>query len=327
MGFHGPSVAVRPAVGQVSIADVELAGEAIVLAHHLIQAVAAVVREGSFEAAARALGVTPSAVSQRVKLIEERLGSVLVVRGQPCTATETGARLCRHAELMGALEAELHRDLPQLAQAGMAPGSATLRVAVNADSLGTWFVGAMARFARVDPTLLELAVDNEDHTADALRRGRVLGAVTSIASPVQGCRSRRLGALRYVATASPDFRARHFAGGLGADAFARAPCLRFDGRDELQSQWVRRLLRRDVPLPAHRVPTTQGSVDAALAGVGWSMHPRGLVGAHLEAGRLVELVPGLAIDVALYWQSARLPVPALERLGRAVVETAAEALV
>ena len=87
--------------------------------HHLIQAVAAVVREGSFEAAARALKVTPSAISQRVKLIEERLGSVLVVRGQPCTATETGARLCRHAELMGALEAELHRELPELAQAGM----------------------------------------------------------------------------------------------------------------------------------------------------------------------------------------------------------------
>jgi LysR family transcriptional regulator (chromosome initiation inhibitor) len=85
-------------------------------------------------------------------------------------------------------------------------------------------------------------------------------------------------------------------------------------------------LRRDVPLPAHRIPTTQGSVDAALAGVGWGLHPGSLVREHLEAGRLVELVPGLAIDVALYWQAARLPVPALERLGRAVMATASEAL-
>ncbi len=295
--------------------------------HHLIHAVAAVVREGSFEAAARALKVTPSAISQRVKLIEERLGSVLVVRGQPCTATETGARLCRHAELMGALEAELHRELPQLAQAGMAPGPASLRVAVNADSLGTWFVGAMARFGREDATLLELAVDNEDHTADALRRGRVLGAVTSSASPVQGCRSRRLGALRYVATASPAFVRRFLAQGITVDAMARAPSIRFDGRDDMQSQWVRRLLRREVSLPAHRMPSTQATVDAALAGVGWSMHPECLVREHLRAGRLVELAAGQAIDVSLYWQSARLPVPALERLGKAVVATAAEALV
>jgi LysR family transcriptional regulator (chromosome initiation inhibitor) len=295
--------------------------------HHLIQAVAAVVREGSFEAAARALRVTPSAISQRVKLIEERLGSVLVVRGQPCTATETGARLCRHAELMGALEAELHRELPQLAQAGMAAGPASLRVAVNADSLGTWFVGAMARFGREDATLLELAVDNEDHTADALRRGRVLGAVTSIASPVQGCRSRRLGALRYVATASPAFVARFLAPGITAETMARAPSIMFDGRDGMQSQWVRRVLRREVSLPAHRLPSTQATVDAALAGVAWSMHPECLVREHLRAGRLVELAGGTPIDVALYWQSARLPVPALERLGKAVVATAAEALV
>ena len=295
--------------------------------HHLIQAVAAVVREGTFEAAARSLKVTPSAISQRVKLIEERIGSVLVVRGQPCTATEVGARLCRHAELMGALEAELHRELPELAQAGMVPGPATLRVAVNADSLGTWFVDAMARFGQEESTLLELSVDNEDHTADWLRRGRVLGAVTSIASPVQGCRSRRLGALRYLATASPAFVKRFFAGGVDAEALARTPSLQFDARDDLQAKWVRRLLRRDVPLPAHRVPSTQPSVDAAIAGVGWGMTPEPLVREHLRAGRLVELVPGLVVDVPLYWQSARLPVPALERLGHAVAATAADVLV
>ena len=296
------------------------------LDHHLIEAVAAVVREGSFEAAARALRVTPSAISQRVKLIEERLGAVLVVRGQPCTATETGVRLCRHAELMGALEAELHRDLPELARAGLRPGPASLRVAVNADTLDTWFVDAMARFGREDDTLLELATDNQDHTADWLRSGRVLGAVTSIATPVQGCRSRRLGGLRYIATASPALMRRWFAAGVDAPALARAPSLVFDGKYGLQSQWVRRVFRRDVVLPAHRVPSTRAFVDAALAGVGWGMNPERLVRAHLDAGRLVELVAGQPVDVPLYWQSARLPVPSLERLGKAIVASAAEAL-
>lgn len=288
----------------------------------LLAAVAAVVREGSFERAARVLHVTPSAVSQRVKLIEERLGAVLVVRGQPCVATEVGAHLCRHAELVGALESDLRRELPALAQGAFGSGPAALRVAVNADTLGTWFVDAMARFAEEDDTLLDVVIDDQDHTADWLRRGRVLAAVTSLAAPVQGCRSRRLGALRYVATASPAFVARWFAEGVDAASLARAPSLLFDRKDGLQAQWVRRLLRREIALPAHGVPSTHAFVEAALGGVGWGMNPLALVEGHLAAGRLVEIVPGRTLDVPLYWQAVRLPVRAVERLSEAVVGAA-----
>src|ERR1700688_3710001 len=101
-----------------------------------LSAVAIVVREGSFERAARALNVTPSAISQRVKLLEERLGGVLIVRGQPCTATEMGRLICRHVEQVGMLEHELHHSLPRLASGGGADEHVTIRVAVNADSLG-----------------------------------------------------------------------------------------------------------------------------------------------------------------------------------------------
>jgi LysR family transcriptional regulator (chromosome initiation inhibitor) len=292
-----------------------------------IAAVAAVVREGSFERAARALGVTPSAVSQRVRLAEERLGTVLVVRGQPCAPTESGARLCRHAELVGLLEAELQRDLPALGdRAGTGGSGPRLRVAVNADSVGTWFVDALARFAREDAALVEVTVDDQDHTAEWLQRGRVLGAVTSTGAPVPGCRSHRLGALRYVAVASPAYVRRWLADGVSADALARAPGLRFDRKDDLQARWARRVLRRDVGLPAHALPSTQAFVDAALAGVGWGMNPHPLVAAHLAAGRLVELVPGRPLDVPLHWQASRLPVPSLERLTRAVLAAAGAAL-
>lgn len=296
--------------------------------HALIAAVAAVVREGSFERAARALFVTPSAVSQRVKLLEERIGTVLIVRGQPCTATEVGARLCRHAELIGMLEADLRRDLPALAGDEAMPdgGRPTLRVAVNADSLGTWFVDALARLAQVESALVDVAVDDQDHTADWLKRGRVLAAVTSLASPVAGCRLRKLGALRYVATASPSFVARWFSAGITAETLRRAPALRFDRKDRLQERWVRRLLRRDLDLPSHWLPSTHAFVDAALADVGWGMNPLPLVQAHLDAGRLVELVPGRVLDVPLTWQCSRLPVPMLDRLTAAVVEAADRAL-
>jgi LysR family transcriptional regulator (chromosome initiation inhibitor) len=301
----------------------------------LVAAVAAVVREGSFERAARALSVTPSAVSQRVRLIEERLGTVLIVRGQPCTATETGARLCRHAELVGMLETDLRRDLPLLATEPMPDGGRpTLRVAVNADSLGTWFIDAMADFGRHESALLDVAVDDQDHTTEWLLRGHVLAAVTSLAAPVQGCRSRKLGTLRYVATASPAFARRWFAQGISAGALARAPSLLFNRKDRLQAQWVRRVLRpesgrttrRELDLPTHWLPSTQAFIDAALAGVGWGMNPLPLAQPHLAAGRLVELVPGQPLDVPLYWQCARLPVPMLDRLTASVVRVAQRAL-
>jgi LysR family transcriptional regulator (chromosome initiation inhibitor) len=298
----------------------------------LIAAVAAVVREGSFERAARVLNVTPSAVSQRIRLIEERLGTVLIVRGQPCLPTEAGARLCRHAEAVALLEQDLHHELPVLAPRGRdgGPGRATIRVAINADSLGTWFIAALAEFCRdEEATLVDIALDDQDLTSGWLRRGHVLAAVTSLAKPVQGCRSRRLGVLRYCATASPAFIARWFGAGVTVESLARAPSLRFDRSDRLQDQWARRLVRRDVALPVHRMPSSQAFVDAALPGIGWGMNPLALVSGHLKAKRLVELAPERPLDVPLYWQVARLPVPVpmLDRLTHCVTRAASAALI
>lgn len=296
------------------------------LDHSLLAAVAAVAREGSFERAARVLNVTPSAISQRVRLLEERIGAALIVRGQPCTPTETGARLCRHAELVSVLETELRRELPALASEPADALHASLRIAVNADSLGTWFVDAMADYGRDNATLLSLTLDDEDHTAEWLRRGHVLAAVTSLRTPVQGCRSRRLGALRYVATASPAFIGRWFGDGVSVEALSRAPSLIFDRYDRLQNVWARRHLRREVHLPAHRLPSTRAFVDAALAGVGWGMNPLALVRDHLQSGALVELLPDTPVDVPLQWQVTRLQVSVLEQLTRSVVRAAGAAL-
>ncbi len=292
----------------------------------LLLAIAAVAREGSFERAARVLHVTPSAVSQRVRLLEERIGATLIVRGQPCIATEIGARLCRHAELISVLESELRRELPVLPRDSADDLHAQLRVAVNADSLGTWFVGAMEDFGREHATLLSLTLDDEDHTAEWLRRGHVLAAVTSLRAPVQGCRSRRLGALRYVATASPAFVERWFNGGITAQALSKAPSLVFDRNDRLQDHWVRRQVHRHVPLPAHRLPSTRAFLDAAAAGVGWGMNPLTLAEPYLASGDLVQLAADSPVDVALYWQVSRLEVPVLAQLTRSVVRAATVAL-
>jgi LysR family transcriptional regulator (chromosome initiation inhibitor) len=296
------------------------------LDYALLTAVAAVVREGSFERAARVLNVTPSAVSQRIKLLEERLGRILIVRGQPCAPTEAGRLLCRHVERVGMLEQDLRTDLPNLAQSGQDGERVTLRVAVNADSLGTWFIHAMAEFLDTERALFDVALDDQEHTVEWLRSGDVLAAVTANARPVQGCDSVPLGRLRYVAVASPAFVRRHFPDGVTASSLATAPTLTFNRKDRLQAQWIRRVCRRDVDSPTHWLPSTQAFIDASVAGVGWGMNPASLVQTHLQAGTLVELVPGRTLPVPLYWQHTRLQVPMLSRLTRAVVSAARKAI-
>src|SRR5882724_10271358 len=134
-----------------------------------LAAVAAIVREGSCERASRVLNVTPSAISQRVKQLEERLGCVLIVRGQPCTATNTGRLLCRHVEQVGMLEQDLRGALPTLTQPGSSGERVTLPVAVNADCLGTWFVNAIAAFTQSEDVLLDVTLDDQERTVDLLK--------------------------------------------------------------------------------------------------------------------------------------------------------------
>jgi LysR family transcriptional regulator (chromosome initiation inhibitor) len=291
-----------------------------------LAAIAAVVREGSFERAARTLNVTTSAVSQRVKHLEERLGSILIIRGQPCRATDLGRLLCSHVEQVGLLEQELRGALPKLVQTDGRDDRVTLRVAVNADSLGTWFIGAMARFVDGENALVDIALDNEEHTVEWLRSGEVLAAVTAHAQPVQGFNSVSLGRLTYLAVASPGFVRRYFPDGVSAAALNSAPSLKFNNKDRMQAQWARRVCRRDVETPAHWFPATQAFLDASLAGIGWGMNPESLVREHLESGALVELVPGRNLAVPLYWQHTRLQVPMLNRLTDAVVRAAREVL-
>ena len=288
-------------------------------------ALAAVVREGSFERAARALHVTPSAVSQRVRLLEERIGCALVVRGQPCLPTETGRRLCQHVDHVRLLEHELQENLPVLDPDGMV--RVRLPVAVNADSLATWFAPAVAAFAAQAPVLMDVAVDDEGHTSDWLRSGAVLAAVTATAQPAIGCNSRALGAMRYVATASPAFMAHHFHQGVDAHSLARAPSLLFSTKDELQARWVRRQCRRRIELPSHTLPSSQAFVTAALSGMGWGLQPWSLVESHLASGALVELVPETPLDVPLYWQQARAGAGLLAGLTQAVLAAASAVLI
>ncbi len=279
-----------------------------------LAALAAVHRRGSFDLAAAQLGVTPSAVSQRVKALEERIGALLIRRGQPCAATATGLRLIQHFDEVMLLEAAL--PLPD-------PRPATVRVAVNADSLATWVIPALAEAPEL---LYDIVIDDQDVSQDWLRRGEVAGAITSHPGPLQGCDTLPLGRLRYIATASPGFVARWLPHGATPEAMARAPSITFSEHDRLQADWLAAQVGAGIAFPSHRLASSQGFVDAALAGLGWGMNPLPLVRGHLAAGRLVELIPGSARDVPLHWQFARRTAPALAALTRALRAAAARLL-
>jgi len=294
------------------------------LDYHSLFALAAVVREGSFERAARALYVTPSAVSQRIRALEEQVGCALVTRSQPCEATEAGRRLCQHADRVRLLEHELREAMPAFVQDG--PARVNVPVAVNADSLATWFVPAAIAFSSKAPVLMQVSIDDEGHTAQWLRGGSVLAAVTANEQPSAGCNSRAQGSMRYVAAAVPAFVERFFPHGVDAQSLAVAPSLMFNAKDELQARWARRICRRDVELPRHTLPSPQAFVTATLAGMGWGLHPQQLVAPHLADGSIVELVPGEPLDVPLHWQQARAASGLLDGLTRALVAAARTAL-
>jgi LysR family transcriptional regulator, chromosome initiation inhibitor len=298
-----------------------------------LAAFAAVLREGSFDAAARALHVTPSAVSQRIKALEERLGRVLIRRGSPCVATEAGESLQRHAQQLQLLEAQV---LAPFGLADAAPATRSVRsasstqaapplplaIAVNADSLATWFVPALAALRARHDVSLDLHVEDQDHSGELLRQGRVLAAVSAEPAPVQGCRVQPLGRMRYLAVASPDFMRGQFPDGTTDAALARAPCNVFNQKDQLQARFLRQLSKRRLAPPQHRVPSTHGFIHAALHGLGWGMNPEALVAPLLASGELVELAPGQVLDVPLYWQHWRLEAGVLRALTDAVVAAA-----
>ena len=284
-----------------------------------LAALAAIHRRGSFEAAAADLHVTPSAISQRIKALEEAAGTLLLTRGQPCAATQAGLRLVRHHDEIALLTRQLAEDLP-----GLAPGPATLRIAVNADSLATWVIPALAA---TEGMLFHLVIDDQEVSQHWLKRGEVAAAITAHPGPLQGCDTIPLGSLRYRATASPGFRDRWLPRGPTAEALAQAPALVYSPGDPLQHRWVQRRTGRTPAFPAHMLASSQGFVDAALAGLGWAMNPEPLVAGHIAEGRLVDLAPDSPLDVALHWQFTRLAAPTLAPLTRAIRAEAARTLV
>ncbi|TIC82928.1 LysR family transcriptional regulator ArgP [Nocardioides sp. GY 10127] len=279
-----------------------------------LEALVAVVDEGTFEAAARTLHVTPSALSQRVRALESSVGQVLVRRASPCTATEAGSVLVR----LGRAQALLHAEAAGVLDPGGA-GRTRLAVAVNADTLATWFHAVLADVAGWQDVELRLSVEDQAFSADLLRSGRALAAVTSDPVAVQGCSTERLGAMRYLPVVHPDLLARCTDPDGRLDV-SRLPLVRFNDKDALQEDLLARLGLGPAPA-VHEVPTSTDYVAALRVGLGWGVLPEPQADdPALGTDVLVPLPHPDAgtLDVDLHWQRWRLDSPLLDRLTASV---------
>ncbi|NLU84539.1 LysR family transcriptional regulator ArgP [Rhodococcus sp. HNM0569] len=285
-----------------------------------LRTLVAVVDEGTFDAAARALHVTPSAVSQRIRALEQQVGRVLVQRSKPVRTTESGEVVLRMARQVARVEADALGDLDP-----HAGDAVSVTVGVNADSLTTWVVPALAAVPRELGILFELFRADEYHSTELLRDGTAMAAVTSQPEAVQGCTVTPLGAMRYRALCTAEFARRWFPDGASAAELARAPMLVFDRKDDLQARYVRDRTGRELAPPRHHVPGSTAFASAIRYGLGWGMLPDIQVGEALRAGELIEVAADSVVDVPLYWQRWKLDSPALAAVTEAV-ETAAGAV-
>jgi LysR family transcriptional regulator (chromosome initiation inhibitor) len=277
-----------------------------------LRALRAAVDAGTLEGAARTLHVTPSAVSQRLKALEQATGQVLLVRSRPVQVTEPGQAVLRLAREVDLLAADAAREL-----SSRAGDRVVLPVAVNADSLATWLLPALSALG--DAVLLDLRRADQDDTAALLRDGTVVAAVTAAARPVPGCTSTPLGVMRYRPAAVPGFVQQWFPDGPTSAALARAPVVDYDREDDLQRGWLRRRTRGRAEPPGHRVPSTEGFVQAILAGLGWGMLSELQLTEPVLRDAVVLLDPDAVVDVPLYWQRWKVRSPSLERLTEVVL--------
>lgn len=282
---------------------------------------AAVIREGGFDAAAKSLDVTQSAVSQRIKQLEDKVGAILIIRGRPCVPTELGLQLCRHVEQVNLLQHELNDQIRSLID-GQTDKAATIRIAVNNDSIASWFPNVMKRAAQDFNVQLEIIPDDQEHTEKSLKSGNSLAVVTTLEKPVQGCRRISLGAMEYIAVASAEFYAEHFYNGVSLETMKGTRCLAFDRKDTIQDQWMTLCFGAPAKVFTHMVPSYEGYVACCRNGTGWGIVPGGAGEPLLKSGELIELVPGKRINISLHWQSSTQSSEILRRLGELVREEA-----
>ncbi len=289
------------------------------LDYKLIEALAMVVREGGFDKAARVLSITQSAVSQRVKLLEEHTGQVLIVRTSPPRATSAGEMLVKHYLQVKRLEDDLMGEMDEAGSKGFT----SMAVGINADSLAFWLVEAIHSFLLEERVLLDIRVDDQEKTHQLLKNGEVMGCISTTAQPMQGCRIEYIGRMIYRMMATPEFAAQWFPNGLTIEEVRRAPAIIFDREDELHHKLLHKALKEvPVAIPANYVPSVEKFSEFIALGLAYGMLPDQQSSPMLRTGHMVDISPDCHVSVKLYWHCWNLESDLLKKLTQHLIHRA-----
>ncbi|MDP5008487.1 MAG: LysR family transcriptional regulator ArgP, partial [Glaciimonas sp.] len=285
-----------------------------------LAALDAVASLGSFEKAATALFISQSAVSQRIRTLEEMTGQLLIIRAQPALATVLGQRLIAHFRQVKLMEAALDIEVGE-------PGSLPeIAIAVNADSLATWFLDAIAPILNPPQCQLSVLIDDQDHTLQLLREGSVFACVTSSAETVAGTTATPLGVERYICAASPGFAAKWFKHGFSAETVAQAPAVVFNQKDAVHARFLECRLGWAGRFPHHSIASVESFEKFIRIGLGYGMLPNLQIGDALKTGALVNLTPDDGFDVPLIWHAWNIQTPLTQALSQQIIQTARASL-
>lgn len=268
------------------------------LDYKLVEAVAAIAESESFEKAASTLHITQSAISQRLKLLEDQLGQILLLRTSPPQLTSAGQEIVKHFLQVQHLENELQEKVSsQIDSIG-----AKISIAVNADSLATWFLDTLESFIREEEILLDIRVEDQAQTHQLLKSGDVVGSISTLDKPIQGCRHNYIGTMLYHMVATPSFARKWFSDGLTQGATAQAPAIFFNRKDEMHSNFLTKNvgIQQD-HFPAHYIPSSEKFSQYMIAGLGYGLLPIVQSKPHIECGNLIDLSPGHTLEIKLYW--------------------------
>ncbi|MCP8689959.1 LysR family transcriptional regulator ArgP [Marinobacterium sp. OS208] len=286
----------------------------MMLDYRQIQALAAVIEEQSFERAAASLHITQSAVSQRLKQLEERLGQALVIRSSPVRATPAGQQVLKHYRQVSLLQKELLREVYDAEDSSFT----RLSLGLNADSLSSWFLPALQPLLEQEKILLELKVDDQDQTHHLLRTGEVIGCITASPQAMQGCNCIPLGVMPYRCLVSPSYISHYLGGKVTAAGLRQAPAVEYNNKDALHCRYLERFYGLAAgDFPRHRVPSPDAFIDLIVRGFGAGMVPDQQSRHFLAKGLVVDLAPGNYLAVPLYWHVWNLKTP----LARLLTET------
>ncbi len=289
------------------------------LDYKLLEALAAVVQQGRFDKAAKILHLTQSAISQRIKQLEEQCGQILLARTTPPRPTPAGRILIKHFLQVQQLEEDVQGRI-----GGERQTVTPLSIGVNADSLATWFGEIIPAFVRQKGVLLDLRVDDQDQTHQLLKVGEVMGCISTQATAMQGCTVAELGCMPYRVFAAPDFAKQWFGGSmLTLDGCRRAPLILFNRKDEVHHQLFFQVLGElPAPLITHYLPSSERFVDFIVGGMGYGMLPDQQSRTMVEQKKIIDLSPGFFVAVHLYWHCWNIGSKALRELSRYLIREA-----